>query len=174
MSGISAWVKAHAWLAVGIALIAGIGLGAASQQQDSEPVAHEAEEPADQPDPLYTGTVEEEPEIITEDPKATFTRTCTYLLGSGIGDYRLIGTSKVVNTGNIGVRVKITFLWNQVGAAPIKKVKEVDVPFGGRKTVRADIPATQEQIDRLQSMPYDDQCKVRAQRLGTFGEPVAD
>jgi hypothetical protein len=181
---VNVWVREHAWLAVGIGLILGMSLGAAATKVDpaeekTSSVAAEPEESSSEEETSETTTpTTEYVAPVQEDPEVRFSQTCDYLLSNEIyGDISLIGDSKVRNTGNVGVRGKIIFRWNQAGAAPIKEEKEFRLEVGTTTHVRANLKYPYQGeggdiVDRIQALPYDDHCKVNAVLTDTFGEPV--
>lgn len=103
-------------------------------------------------------------------PKAEYDLTCDYVLGdfNESGDptkgFRFLGGGTIRNTGNVGIRVRATFRWKQLGAAPIVKRKTFRVPAGREKDVNLTVPATPDQIDLHQSAEGD--CTARAAIVG--------
>jgi hypothetical protein len=111
------------------------------------------------------------------DAKAKLTGTCDYDLGSsGMGtDYTVSAEVVVKNTGNIGIKSRVTARWPQFGHAPIAMSKTVTVGYHKTVTVRFARHATQVQIDRLQSYQLkhlnDDGCSYKGKILETSGGP---
>ena len=163
----TSWARQHPWLLAVIAFVlgAGFGYGAEAESPGSGEGQAAVESASGQP---QEG---EEPPVLPE-PSADYSQTCDYLLPDDINssNYRFIGTSVVRNTGNIGAVVRVVFQWGQAGGQPVRVVRKVRVPYGGERTVNVDVPATGENIERLQSLPFDQQCKVQAAVVGTFGE----
>lgn len=111
------------------------------------------------------------------DAKAKLTGTCDYDLGtSGMGtDYTISAEVEVKNTGNIGIKTKVTARWPQFGHAPIAASKTVTVGYKKTVTVQFAKHATQVQIDRLQSYQLkhdnEDGCSYKGTILETVGQP---
>lgn len=175
MQRVFGWVRGHALISVAVAFFVGLAAGSSGKTAvDSAPATSstDAEASADveevEDEPVVAEEVEEEEPAPVAQSEASFSRTCDYLLGD---QYELIGDSRVKNTGNIGIVAEIIFEWRQAGTMPIKEKKTVRLSPGAAKTVRANIVATSDQIDRLQAMPYGQQCKVRGRIIEEWGTP---
>lgn len=106
-------------------------------------------------------------------PKGDYNLKCDYVLGDfdsadPAKGFRFIGGGTVSNEGNIGIRVRVTFRWDQLGAAAIVKSKTYRLPVGRERDVNVTVPATGDQIDLHQSAEGD--CSARAKIVGRFGE----
>src|SRR5712692_5381359 len=88
------------------------------------------------------------------DSKATYTHSCSYVLGDftehTATGYRFIGSTKIHNTGNVGIKVRVTMKWDQVGTNPITRVSTVKVPYQGFKPVNVTVDVGINEIDLIQ------------------------
>ena len=110
-------------------------------------------------------------EAAAPDPKADIQSTCDYVLGdftTGPSGYRALGQAKIHNTGNIGVKVRLTARWEQLGTSPLRMKKTVRVRRGHTRTLRFTLSLTQDQVDLHQSA--DAECKVTGKIVDTFGK----
>lgn len=108
-------------------------------------------------------------------PNGTFTGSCDYTLPVDIdGDYKLIGDIEARNTGNIGIKVKVTIKWLQMGYDPVTESKTVKVKPGGSKTVKFNKTVSGTVIDRVQSYQLNHMdersCKYKGVMVDTFGK----
>jgi hypothetical protein len=104
-------------------------------------------------------------------PDGRIESVCDYLLGNFTETrrgYRFVADATVRNTGNVGIVVKLTGTWDQIGGAPVKVVKTVSVPTEGRKIVHLLRVASSDEIDRHQSA--NSRCNVKATIIDSFGE----
>lgn len=114
-------------------------------------------------------------DAVRADPKGDYNLNCDYVLGdfNESGDpakgFRFLGGGTVSNEGNIGIRVRVTFRWQQLGVSPVVERKTLRVPVGRVREVNVTVPATQDQIDLHQSA--DGKCSARATIVGRFGKP---
>lgn len=126
--------------------------------------------------PDVVETTSEEPLPAIPEPDNEFSFTCDYVLGdfteNSKSGYRFLADAELDNTGNIGTVTKITATWYLGGGDKIVKSKTVKVPTGAAgQRVGFTVPATQDQIDRHQSLDGDNTCKVEATLTDTFGDP---
>lgn len=152
-------------LALAGAMFAGCGVGVAmGGSTETEPAA--VAEPADAP----ATEAPDKPKPATPDPKADYTGNCDYTLAP----YEVVGDIDIENTGNIGIKVKTTIKWPQLGHDPLTMKKTVKVAAGKDKTVRFNRAVSTTEIDRLQSWQqgngYADGCKYNAKIVDTFGD----
>ena len=125
----------------------------------------------DRPDP-----VPPPPLVIEPDADGTFTDSCDYLLGdfedySPTG-YRFVADANLKNTGNIGTVVRVTATWFQAGGKSIVETKDVRVESGRSKRVGFTRLVGGDEIDLIQAFDFDEQCKVGAKIVDTFGEAI--
>lgn len=110
------------------------------------------------------------------DAKAKLTGTCDYSLSETLGgNDTFTAEVDVKNTGNIGIKVKVTALWPQFGFGPLKSSRTVTVPYRKTVTVRFQHPASSEQTLRLQSWQehhdMKDGCDYKGKIIETSGQP---
>jgi hypothetical protein len=88
-------------------------------------------------------------------------------------DYTVSAEVVVKNTGNIGIKTRVTARWPQFGHDPLSTSKTVTVGYHKSVTVRFARHATQVQIDRLQSYQLkhsdNDGCSYKGKILETSG-----
>jgi hypothetical protein len=134
-------------------------------RSEPEPETTTEEEFVDEP------TTEEEPPPVA-DPKAQYDSDCDYVLGPLTNlqfHPRFLGDARIRNTGNVGLVVNVVATWAQAGSPPVAEKKRVRIPFGGRKVVRFNRAASQEELDLHQAVDRYPACKVRATIIDTFG-----
>jgi hypothetical protein len=113
-------------------------------------------------------------------PDAEFTSSCDMLMPDDVlsGNYSLVGSAKVRNTGNVGIVVKVSARWDQVASDDIRDSKSVRVPRGKSRSVKFRVPATQSQISEFQESPdyfNNGACKINVRVTDTFGKaPLED
>jgi hypothetical protein len=118
---------------------------------------------------------EMEPEPETEpDPNGDYELDCDYILGDYDSDdpmegYRFVGGGTLTNTGNVGIRVRVTYKWRQLGSSAISAKKTYKLRVGDDREVNTTVPATSDQIDAHQSA--DGKCSAKATIVDTFGQP---
>jgi hypothetical protein len=103
--------------------------------------------------------------------------SCDYQLGD-FGDsgdpkkgFRFTATGTLTNTGNVGIKVRVTYKWKQGGGLPpITRRKIYRVRRNETRDVGITVPATSEQIDSIQSVPGKD-CSANATIIDSFGLP---
>lgn len=110
------------------------------------------------------------------DAKAKLTGTCDYSLSDTLGgNDTFTAEVDVKNTGNIGIKVKVTASWPQFGFGPLTSHRTVTVPFHKTVTVQLRHSASSEQTLRLQSWQehhdIKDGCKYDGKILETSGQP---
>ena len=124
---------------------------------------------------------EPEPERLREDPNpdGDYDLNCAYELGDfgESGDpakgYRFVAGGTLVNTGNIGIRVRVTYKWKLLGRLPITLRKHYKVRRGEERDVNSTVPATGNEIERHQKSDSD--CSTSVKIVESFGEtPLED
>lgn len=106
----------------------------------------------------------------TPNPEAKLSSTCDYVLGDA-NDDRLVADGSLRNTGNIGVKVRVTGYWRQAGQGPIKKAKTYRLAAGQTASVELGVNVGYNEISLLQAVARDRQCYVKLSIVGTFGDP---
>lgn len=105
-----------------------------------------------------------------ESPDGEYDLTCDYSLGGDdTPDYRFIGGGTIENTGNIGMRVRVTYKWRLLGQGYHTERRTYRLKPGQSRDVDVSVPATSEQISAHQSADSD--CKTSVKMLDTFGQP---
>lgn len=109
-------------------------------------------------------------------PDGTFSGSCDYTLPVDIdGDYTLIGDVEAVNTGNVGIAVKVTVKWLQMGYDPVTASETLRVKPGRSKTARFNKVVSGTVLDRVQSYQLnhtgEQSCEYRGVMVDTFGQP---
>ena len=135
-------------LAAGAVLIVGIAADAASsgdKKKAAAPIATSSPTTSSAAaTPAADETTEAETPIPTPPaepaPDGTYTGSCDYELSDNMNNYPahagdLNGEVDVENTGNVGIVLKVTISWPQLGHAPIAMHKTVKVPYSGSLTV---------------------------------------
>lgn len=162
--------KPTAAIAAGVALVAFTAAGCASTHPSHPAVSRPSSTAPASPPPAAAV-----PAAVVPSPDGTFQGSCDYSLGDSpaTGTAQAIGDVDAVNTGNIGIVVKLTITWPQEGFAPLKLSKTVRVPQGGDVDMQFHRPLSGDQVDRLQSYQsghgYDDGCTYRGEMTDTFG-----
>lgn len=110
------------------------------------------------------------------DATAKLTGTCDYSLSDTMdGRDTFTAEVHVKNTGNIGIKIRVTASWPQFGFGPLKSNKTVTVPYRKTVTIRFQHPASSEQTLRLQSWQehhdMKDGCDYKGKILETSGQP---
>lgn len=130
------------------------------------------------PAPAVEESTSEAPPAAVPNPDGTFSGSCDYELATDIDNYDthagdLNGEVDVENTGNVGIVVKVTITWPQLGHTPIAMSKNVRVAYGQAKTVPFTKPVGSAVIERLQSWQeghdYKDGCTYNGKMTDTFG-----
>lgn len=109
------------------------------------------------------------------DPEVKFSHSCEYILGdfteySSTG-YRFVADANLKNTGNVGVVSRVHATWFQAGGGKVEMTKfGVRIPYNGNKRVGFLKQVGENEIDLIQAMNYDDQCKVDVVMVDTYGE----
>lgn len=118
-----------------------------------------------------------EPEPVREepDPNGDYDLNCDYDLGDfdESGDpakgYRFIAGGTLINTGNIGIRVRVKYKWKRLGQEALTVNKHYRVRRDQERDVNITVPVTQGDIDAHQSADSD--CSATADIVDTFGQP---
>lgn len=120
----------------------------------------------------------EAPPVVVPSPDGTVTGTCAYELSADYTNYDvhagdLNADVEAANTGNIGIVVKVTVTFPQLGHTAIAMTKNVKVAHGATVTVHFTRVATGSEIDRLQSWQLghadSDGCTYKGDVAKTFG-----
>jgi len=123
-------------------------------------------------------TTSEAPPAVVPSPDGTVTGTCAYELSPDYTNYDvhagdLNADVEAANTGNIGIVVKVTVTFPQLGHTAITMAKNVKVPNGATVTVHFTRVATGSEIDRLQSWQLghadSDGCTYKGDVAKTYG-----
>jgi hypothetical protein len=158
-------------LLVGIIIGAAIGTGS---QNPSGAGPASLTESAKASAPATTNPPSFAPPAIPE-PDATYTSSCDYVLGDftqSKNGFRFIAGADVENTGNIGVIVRVTATFKQLGTKPVVLKKNARIAYGESASVQLTKVVSQNQIDLIQSaQDSGDICKVVASVIDTFGQP---
>ncbi len=152
-----------------VGLLAAILMGAddCASTEDKKPLSNK-EEPTQQAE-------EETPAETAPEPKTDgdYNLTCAYELGD-FGDsgnpakgYRFTAGGTLENTGDTNIRVRVTYQWKLLGAAPKKVQKIYKVRTGEERDVNVTVPVGQDDISAHQSAP-DPACKTTAKIVGTY------
>lgn len=182
--GLSTWIVGAEAFSTGGGIIIGVDPAARAVSQAGELVSLEAvgisedddgfQESigclANQVPPPSSGEPEPEP-TVTPDPDGSFTSRCSYVLGDfseGPSGYRFLADADLENTGNVGIVVRTTAIWEQLGAEPVKLTKQTRLRIGQTRTVRFTHQASSDQLDLHQSADGD--CEVRSRIVDTFGQ----
>jgi len=163
-----------------VALVVGIGIGSASASgSNKQGAAASPNSPAVTTSPPTipptSTSTSSAPAPVAPDPKASYTKSCDYLLGDfseSMSGFRFVANAKIRKTGNVGIVVEVTATWGQLGTAPIKVVKTTKIAVGSSKTVQITKVATSNQIDLQQAGGSGQGCNVKATISDTFGEPT--
>jgi hypothetical protein len=121
---------------------------------------------------------ETEPAPVREDPNpdGTFKSSCDFLSPDDVlsGDYKFFATAKLSNTGNVGIKVKVTAVFDQVSSNDIKLTRTVRLKVHAHRTVKMRTPASQSQVTEFQSSPdyfASKACRVHTTIVDSFGRP---
>lgn len=108
------------------------------------------------------------------DPSGTATGSCDYTLGYP-GLNHLVGEVDERNTGNVGIRVRVTITWPQEGTRPVRVHRTVKVAKGAMVVARFRKAVDGTVIDQLQSWQErhsnSDGCTYKSVMVSTFGQP---
>lgn len=153
---------------------AGFGVGAAAfLKEDAPPSSDEAvglnEEPiSEDPEPTFE---EPPPE---PDPDVEYESSCDYVLGdfseNSESGFRFIADAVLHNIGNIGTVNEVKVSWYLSGGDKITETKKVKVKAGADRRVGMSVPASQDEIDRHQSVSTES-CEVTVTTVDVFGDP---
>lgn len=109
------------------------------------------------------------------DPDGDSELQCAYELGDfgESGDpkkgYRFVAGGTLHNTGNIGIRVRVTYQWKLLGRAALTVHKHYRVRRGEDRDVNLTVPVTDADIDAHQNAAAD--CSAKSTIVSTFGQP---
>lgn len=105
-------------------------------------------------------------------PDGEYDLNCDYLLKFSddlqSNDHKFVGGGTLMNTGNVGIRVQVTFKWNLLGQNPLIIRKVYKLKRGAERDINVSAPASTEQIDAHQSA--DGKCSSKVRIVGTFGK----
>jgi hypothetical protein len=117
-------------------------------------------------DPESAEPLTEATGTVAESPDGEYDLNCDYVLEPS---YRFIGGGTIENTGNIGIRVRVTYKWRLLGQGSHIEQRTYRLKPGQSREVDVSVPATGEQISAHQSADSD--CKTSVKMLDTFGQP---
>ncbi len=139
------WVVIPAAGLIGLILVIGIVAGIAGGGGKKAAVVTSAS--ASTPARVTTPPV-----AVTPSPDGTFQGSCNYDLGSdpANGTAQATGDIDAVNTGNIGITVRLTITWPQEGFSPLSMSKTIRLPRNGGQDVQFHRPLSYSQLSRLQ------------------------
>lgn len=159
--------KPRTWLwMLGIvaAFIVGIGVGGATST-GVDPATTETSSP---PTPPATADTVEKPEPEPDNPAADIEDGfCDLLLFTAGDQSEFAASADVVNVGNIGVKVKVTAEFDQLGQDDYVLTKTVKVKVGETKTVNLSEMVDTSTVGRHQEGGYE--CRVDGKIVDTFG-----
>lgn len=123
---------------------------------DAPAVTEPAESGEDTDDALVVEETEEPTPEATAEGDYTF--TCDYILDP----YKFVATAYITDTGGVPFDAVVKATWKQADGNHITASKRVHVKAGAsEKEVYLSKPATTNQIDLIQALPSDKQCKVK-------------
>jgi hypothetical protein len=107
-------------------------------------------------------------------PKAEYTSTCDYVLGDFSSNtshgFRFIAGADITNTGNVGITIRLTASFKQLGSRPLVVTKEGQIPYNGKRSIEITKPVSQNELDLIQAAQGGgDICTAKAKIVGTFG-----
>jgi hypothetical protein len=110
------------------------------------------------------------------DPNGKLTSSCDFLMPDDVlsGAYSFFAVAKLRNTGNVGLKAKVTAVFDQVSGDDLKVSRVVRVKVHTSRTVKLSLPATQHQVDKFQNSPEylnGDACRVHSRIVDSFGRP---
>lgn len=169
------------WVGIGFVglFVLGLVIGVTDDTEDAKVVTQTVTDSgggiANPPDADDSPLVEEEDPPEPPDPDAEYKLNCAYLLGDfgESGDpskgYRFVGGGTLRNTGNVGVRVRVTYKWQLLGQSPKTLKKTYKLLHGqGPREVDSTVPATSDEIDQHQRADGD--CSAKATIIGVLDE----
>jgi hypothetical protein len=109
----------------------------------------------------------------TPKPDGKYTSSCHYLLGDftqSAHGFRFVAHATIHNTGNIGIRARFDATWQQAGGAAIHAAEVVRIPRGRTRDVSLMRVVSQDQIDQIQAVDSNDECRSKVAIVGTFGK----
>jgi hypothetical protein len=114
------------------------------------------------------------PDRNNPNPETEVTGTCDYSLSDTSGGQNFFtGEAGVKNTGNIGLKVRVTATWPQYGFDPLSVKKTISVDYKQTVTMRFRRPASPTQTLRYQSWQerheYKSGCTYKGKILSTYG-----
>lgn len=115
-----------------------------------------------------------EPEPAGPEPDDEYIDSCDYLLGDDseytARGYRFVAGTDIDNTGNVGIVVKVTAKWKQLGANPVTVTKTAKVKYGESKSVQITKPVGGPEIEAIQAVQdAGNYCSVKGTIVDTFG-----
>jgi len=168
------------WTVIVVVLLGiGAALGSSSSEDDGEKItkatdqaaktvsdtASTEEAEADEPEPTPEPRFREQ-----EEPDGRFEMNCDYVLPDDFDseDYRFIAGGELENTGNVGIKVRVTYKWEMLGQPDYKESEVYRLRRGQTRDVDVSYPITSGDIDSHQSA--DGECDVNATIIDTFGK----
>ena len=102
------------------------------------------------------------------DPEGDFEQSCDYLLDFDNG-HTFVASAFVTNTGDVGFKAEVTATWRQANGKHVTQTKTIEVPVGDEPVeVYFEKEASGRQIDSIQSLDGDKQCKVEVSIVDTL------
>lgn len=152
-----------------LAVLGAIGSGcAATEDQPADKTTKVATSSTAEPDSTSTP---EPRHRETPEPDGEYTTTCDYVLGDfndlSENGFRFVAGGRLRNTGNVGIKIRFTATWEQLGQEPIRESKTIRLARGKSRRVSITVPATGDQIDLHQSADGD--CRTHVTMVDTFG-----
>jgi hypothetical protein len=153
-----------------LSFVIGFAQGLSDDDEPLKPatVTVRSEPPPPEPEPEPVRTRED------PDPNGKYDLDCNYELGDfgEFGDpsrgYRFVAGGTLENTGNIGIRVRVTYTWKLLGRSPLTVRKHYRVRRGQSRDVNLTVPVSQDDIDSHQNAHGD--CSTKASIVSTFGD----
>ena len=121
-------------------------------------------------------TTEEESEPVAE-PDAKYSSSCDMriLQGSGYSLYGLlVGDTRLRNTGNVGIVVRVRGMWERAGFSPFEAVKKTRVDVGRRTVIHLRKKISQQEMYEVEGvlgyLEVGRFCRVKVSIIGTYGQ----
>src|SRR6516162_3726372 len=131
--------------------------------------------PGSTPHAAATGSTPPAPAPVPS-PKGYITGNCDVSLSgnfNGSGNY-LTASVTSHNTGNVGIKTRITVFWPLQGFSPVKRAKVVKTGFGQSQEIQFRAPVNDQQISAFQNEQLasssGNPCHNRGVIAGTYGQ----
>jgi len=118
-------------------------------------------------------------EPVAANPDGTFTKgECDYILGSTfntvISGAKVIASTTVKNTGNVGIVLEVKAFWQETGHASLRDSKTVRLNVDKSARVNFSLPIPAGQLDGVQNAAFHNNwCGVHAGIVNSYGVPTA-